>query len=181
MRKVIIILLLLVIVSGCGILENNRFSSYKHYDLINEDIMVHSYVDNENITRKYAIADITTKSSEAIIYGLFYQVDKNDYILLETLEISGNANDAIKFHGNHLYTINTGTNSGNFEYVLDAEKIKKTKLTFEFSSGFLTRSIQNVTGNEIYYYAYTNDETSGNSINVKLKCSLSTYKCELIK
>ena len=72
-----------------------------------------------------------------------------------------------------------GETPGNYEYTLNQEKITKKELIFEFSKGFITRSIKDVNNNEIYYYALINDDSSNNNINVELICSLSTYKCEL--
>lgn len=178
MKRLLLILILGICLCGCNKENKNNFSNFEHYDLSGKDAIYHTYVDN-NVMHKYAIADITPDSYELSVYGLFYQVSDNDYILLDKIESTGIKEDIGKFYENKLYVISMGDTSGNYEYTLNQEKITKEELVFEFSEGFLARSIKDVNKNEIYYKVLTNDENTGSSISVLLRCSLSTYKCEI--
>ena len=177
MRMLFVILILVICLCGCNNENKNNFSNFEHYDLSKKDAIYHTYVNN-NVMNKYAIADITPDSYEMSVCGLFYQVSDNDYVLLDKIESTAVMDDISKFYENKLYVIGMGDTPGNYEYTLNQEKITKKELVFEFSKGFLARSIKNVNKNEIYYKVLTNDEDTSNSISIVLRCSLSTYKCE---
>lgn len=177
MRMLFVILILGICLCGCNNENKNNFSNFEHYDLSKKDAIYHTYADN-NVMNKYAIADITPDSYEMSVYGLFYQVSDNDYVLLDKIESTAIMDDISKFYENKLYVIGMGDTPGNYEYTLNQEKITKKELVFDFSKGFLARSIKDVNKNEIYYKVLTNDEDTSSSISIVLRCSLSTYKCK---
>ena len=179
MKKMIIIFIFTIIICGCTSNNKEKTSDYEIYQLEHKELINHSYIDDENITRRYSLANITQDSSNAVIYGLFYKISEKKYKLMEKIEVSGDERDVFKFYENNLYVINAGAEANNLKYALNGMKFKKKELNFQFSQGFLIRSIQEVKKNEIYYNVYTNDKTTGNNVYVKLKCSLSTYKCEI--
>ncbi|HIS91133.1 MAG TPA: hypothetical protein IAC20_05695 [Candidatus Faecisoma merdavium] len=179
MKKTLLIFVFIIFLCGCNNANENKFSNYEHYDLSGKNLIKYNFVDKNNIMQNYAIADITPDSYEISVYGLFYQVSENDYILLDKIQSNKSKEDIIRFQYNKLYVIGMGETPGNYEYILNQEKITKKELIFEFSKGFIIRSIKDVKDNEIYYYALINEDSSNNNINVELICSLSTYKCEL--
>lgn len=180
MKRALLIFIFLMIFCGCNNNKESSFSNYEHYDLTGKNIIYHSYFDNNNITNRYAIADITPESYESLLYGLFYQISNDDYILIDKIESDQAMEYICKFQEDKLYVLKTGPeDSGNYEYTLNHEKIVKKKLKFEFSRGFIIRNIKDINKDEIYFYALTNDEETDDSIYVDLKCSLSNYKCEL--
>lgn len=181
MKRVLLIFISLIILCGCNDKSKNDFSNYEHYNLNGKDVIYHKYIDNNNLTHRYAIADITPDAYEISQYGLFYQISADDYILIDRIESTEKKENISIFYENKLYVISMGENPGNFEYTLNREKLEKKELNFKFSKGFLTRNIEKVKEDEIYYYALSNDDLTGNSTYIELKCSLSTYKCELNK
>lgn len=179
MKKTLIVFILLLTICGCSNKTENRYDDFEHSNLSGKDIISYTNIDDDGLQHKYAIADITPDSHEIFIYGLFYQISSDDFILLTKIESSIQKEYVTKFYGNKLYVLDQNGDAYNIEYTLDKEKISKKELNFNFYKGFAPYSINDIQENYIYYSAHTNDDSTGSSISVKIKCSLNTYECEL--
>lgn len=179
MKKIVMLLILLLTLSGCNNKNENKYDDFEHHDLSEKDIISYIYIDDDGLQDKYAVADITPKSHEIFVYGLFYQISSDDFILLTKIESSIQKEYATKFYENKLYVLDQSGDTYNIEYTFDKEKITKKELNFKFYKDFVPYSINDIKENSIYYSAHTNDDSTGYSISIKIKCSLDNYKCEL--
>lgn len=170
MKKILLFLIIILGMCGCS---SNKFSNFEHYTLKDKDLMTYTYVDSD-----YAIADISTDGSEMSNYGIFYKINSNDYILIDKIESTQKKENIANFYDDKLYVIASGSSTGLFEYKLQQEKTKKEQLTFNYSKGFLARSIKKVENNNIYYAAYSRDDSNSN-VYITLKCSLKDYNCNI--
>ena len=177
MKKLSIILIIILLFSGC----NNKYDNFEYYDLTNYKKLTFKYVENfeENI---YVLADITPKNYEMKLYGLFYKISDNDYILLDKIENGSLSEQENYFINNKLY-VNACNSSCHFEYTLLKDKTTKKELNFDYSSvGKQIRMYYptKVEDNYIYYYSVMYDSTINLDYWGKeyiLKCSLENYKC----
>ena len=178
MKKILMmVLIILLLFSGCS----NENKEFEHYDLTNYEKLTYKVVGNfeENI---YAIADITPENYEMKIYGLFYKISDNDYILLDKIE-NGSLNEEENYLINNKLYVNSHNASHHYEYTLLKDKTTKKELNFDYSSvGKQIRMYYptKVEDNYIYYYSVMYDSTIDLEYWGKkyiLKCSLEDYKC----
>lgn len=177
-HKVILLLLLflILILSGCS---KNKYSNFEHYDLKNYDTSrKYVYMDNNKILHEYVITDITPKESLEIVNALFYQIEKDDYILLDEIRFCDNPNSYQNnsyayFYNNKLYI--TGCDGGLLlEYTLNGNNIEKIDLLTKFDTNYMLYKIENIDEEYIYYSGKKSISDSLESV----KCSRQTYKCE---
>ena len=73
MKKILVILMIVLFLSGCG----DKYKDYKHYELKGDEAINYTvhYDDGE---ANYAIADVSVLYgvTELKLYGLLYQVEK---------------------------------------------------------------------------------------------------------
>lgn len=105
---------------GCG----DKYKNYKHYKLKDDEAITYT-VHYDDVEANYAIADVSVLYgvTEMKLYGLFYQVAENDYIVLDTFGLQNSLNYSAKFYNDKLYALSTGTNGGNYVYTLNREKL----------------------------------------------------------
>ena len=94
MKKILwLVPVLLIFICGCSNEEETR--DFKHYTLQDNDTTSTLYFytnTNTNQTETYIVTDITPNDSEEIINALFYEVDDNDYIMLDEFSSCSNPN-----------------------------------------------------------------------------------------
>ena len=193
MIKILIVAIIILLLSGCNSKPKDKFSDFEHhnlskeytdFDFNEEKFLFHTYIGEYGSKDNYVIADITPESYETSLYGLFYQVSHDDYILLFKEENSNYLNQAYKFDGNKLYMLESGDSSVFYEYTLDHEKVTKKKIETKYSNYMFFYNIEKITENYIYFNGqiFGKDGEKGNdalySETEKIKCSLSDYKCE---
>lgn len=188
MKKLLLVVVVMFL-CGCGSDVNNDYASYKLYELKSSDIVSYTYNMGYNNNVTYALADIS--EGEGFTTGLFYQVDENDYILLEEIESCGdeNAHESSLynvFNNDKLYTVRCLGASIN-EYTLNGTEVQKKELKFDESKVLETlekdesphylesHKIDRVDVDYIYFEAVIHNGPS----NVKVKCSFKDNKCEL--
>lgn len=173
--KKVFILLVLCALYFCGCTKQDQYDSFKHYDLLDKDTSStnYSFYNDNNKKETYIVTDITPKNSEEIINGLFYEVAKNDYILIDSFSSCNNSADYKSktenyFYDDKLYIIRC---SGGLvsEYNLNGAETSKRDLSSNF--GILNASITDIKDGYIYI--------EGKEKNIK--CSQKTYECIEIK
>ena len=177
MKKILTILIIILLFNGCS----KKYEKFEHYDLTNYEKLTFKYVENfeENI---YVLADITPKNYEMKIYGLFYKISDNDYILLDKIENGSLSEQENYFINNKLY-VNAHYSAHHYEYTLLKDKTIKRELNFDYSSvgkQIMMYYVTKVEDNYIYYYSIMYDSTIDPEYWGKkyiLKCSLEDYKC----
>ncbi len=172
MKKLILTILLccslLILTNGCKKEEDN----YKHYNLLTyKDIIYYNMANSEGWSQNYAIANITPEHSEGFEYGLFYELDDDDYILLEKF----NDKVASALYNNKLYIL---YGYKIYEYNLNREKIDKNKLEFKYYKSISPETLRSIENDYIYFNAITDDDENKHIINIDLKCSLKDLECE---
>ncbi len=173
--KKIFVLLVLCILCFCGCTKQDKYDSFEHYDLLDKDTTStnYSFYNDNNQKETYIVTDITPENSEEIINGLFYKVDDNDYILIDSFSSCNNSADYKSkadnyFYNNKLYIIRC---SGGLvsEYNLNGAETSKRDLSSNF--GILNASITDIKDGYVYITGK----------NKKLKCSQKTYECTEIQ
>ncbi len=167
-----------ILLGGCTKEKDN----FEHYDLKDKELNLYTYYNNSNQKEVYALADITPENYLSTLTGFFYQVDDDDYILLETLE--SNKPDAYKkdfmyqFYNNKLYGIGNGDTPMIFEIELQGTKSKMKELKFQVdgqTNHFLTTSIRKVDNDSI---TISGDIfIDGHDEYKYYDCSLKDYQC----
>ena len=161
--------------TGCG----DKYKDYEHYDLKDKDIKDYTvhFDDGDAI---YAIADITdiAQSAEMQVYGLFYQVSENDYILIDQFSLRNSPEDSVKLYNDELYVLTKGEDGGSYVYKLNKEKFSKKSIQFKATDIVGPTMIEDIKDGEIYLFGMTFDGKS--NISANFKCSLETYECEQI-
>ena len=183
MKKTIIITLFAVIalyLTGC-VKEKDNF---EHYDLKDKDLNLYTYYGENQNKDIYALADITSDSSESFYTGLFYKIKENDYILLETFEsnMEGAYNEKTiyQFYNGNLYGIGQGDTPMIFQVKLKGEESKAESIKFMMNdeeNPFLIREIKSIENNDILMSGYT--YINGNSEYAKINCSLINLTCQI--
>ncbi len=198
MKKINLLLFSIISILLCiGCTKNkteNKFDDFEHFDLKEKSINSYTFeYNNEKDT--YAVADITI--SEYAMNGLFYQTAPNDYILLDDIDSCGDVSDATYKNDRYTYFYQDEVNHENklfidrcvglllIEYTLNNENFEKRLLKFNTSKisdnsleYVMLTSIKKVEHDYIYFYATIHNT---NSIDIPVKCSLSTLECELIE
>lgn len=173
--KKIFVLLALCILCFCGCTKQDKYDSFEHYDLLDKDTTStnYSFYNDNNQKETYIVTDITPENSEEIINGLFYKVEDNDYILIDSFSSCNNSADYKSkednyFYNNKLYIIRC---SGGLvsEYNLNGAETSKRDLSSNF--GILNASITDIKDGYVYITGK----------NKKLKCSQKTYECTEIQ
>ena len=171
--------ILLIFICGCSNEEETR--DFKHYTLQDNDTTSTLYFytnTNTNQTETYIVTDITPNDSEEIINALFYEIDDNDYIMLDEFSSCSNPTDYKNqshnyFSDNKLYI--TRCSGGTVvEYTLDGTNTQKKDLSNIVN-------LQNATVKEVKD-GYVFFEGKDSSRNTKIvKCSQNSYDCETEK
>lgn len=184
MKKLFIIILVLVTVLVGGCSKRDELDEYEHYDLKDKDTSAYySYIDEENNQiYEYIVADISIENAVTdMIHGLFFEVGRDDYILLDKIEVCNGDRESYKyqsytrFYDNKLY-INRCSGAVALEYTLDGRKITKVDMASKLEKPLLLSSIKEIDENYIFYSAkkhYTSEYQT-------LRCSREDYKCEII-
>lgn len=181
-KKILFIFFVIILITGCS--DTNDLSQYEHYDLKENDTSsYYSYIDEDNNKiYEYIITDITPETSELMVQGLFFKVGRDDYILLDKIEIcNDNQNSyadklATRFYDKKLY-INRCFGTKVLEYTLDGEKIIKVDIVSKLEKPLLLTSIKDIDEKYIYYEGkekYTDE-------NQTIRCLRKNYKCEIIE
>lgn len=170
--KIISITLFVFILLLTGCSKKDDYSDYKHYKLVDfEDQKPMLFTFHSNQGDKYNYAVVQKKDEGTSIY-LLYQVNDDKYILLEEMNVPNDKQFTVGYNDNKLYIISDGF----MEYSLEKEKITKKKLKFYIDEEEIGQySISNVENNYIYINAYI----TGYHNITRVKCSLSSYKCEM--
>lgn len=182
MKKYCFVLFLMMFICGCDNDNGNELDNYEHYDLRNQyNLITYSYVDENNHTHLYKIADITPEKSEEIINGLFYKISNDDYILIDKIKSCNSSSEyKIKkynyFYNNKLY-VNRCSGGVVLEYTLSGINIEKKNLLSKFDSKLMLSSIEKVDDDYVYYTGY---ESISGPIHTT-RCSIKNYKCELVE
>lgn len=174
MKKMIICLILLLCISGC---DNNIDKKFAHFDIKNIDSESTKYTyinDSTNQVEKYIVTDTTPKGSEIYMNGLLYEVNDDDYILLDEFESSNSTADykfegINYFSGNKLYIIR-GDGATVLEYTLDGTNTSKKDISSKIK--LQSAEITKIKDGYIYLKGIDADKNEKN-----LKCSQKTYKC----
>ncbi len=181
MKKIFLIFISLIL-CGCSLgVENTKksFDNYEHYNLNDRALIINKVYDEKNSVEDiYVIAYFTPKSDKYSTNGLFYQIAKDDYILLEILGGSSPLSDEVGiFFEGKFYTHTCENNvSGVCEYKFNKEKIDKKEFKFSFPDEDLYySSINSINDEYMYLLAH---EVFGEHNSYILKCSRKTYKCE---
>lgn len=163
-------LLFVLVLTGCD--KKEEYSNYKHYKLSNfedQKPMLITFHSNNGEKYNYVVVE---KKDEGTSLFLLYQVNDDDYILLEEMSSPKDKEFTVGYNDNKLYIISDNFN----EYTLKKEKITKKNLKFFIGEEEIgPASITNVDNNYIYIDAYI----SGYHNITKTRCSLSTNKCEI--
>ena len=177
MKKILVILMIVLFLSGCG----DKYKDYKHYELKGDESINYTvhYDDGE---ANYAIADVSVLYgvTEMKLYGLLYQVEKNDYIILDTFGLRGSLNYSAKFYNDKLYVLTVGSNAGNYVYTLNREKFDKKEFDYNFGRNFYIATIKNIKDNIISFSGYQSG-SSGYTENAEYNCPLAGGNCEITK
>ncbi len=184
--KKFLIILSVIFLCGCSN-KNNLYSDFEHYNLVDKEPKKVYTFYNKQEKNTYVIADITLeKQDEGGIHGLFYNVDLDDYILLDEIELCGDSTPELAtsdkytyFYENKLYTLRCLGNS-LIEYDLENHKFEKKELKFSYneSEDLDIKYIEKVDDNNIYYIATIHNNYNGELL---VKCSLHNYICEKVK
>ena len=185
MKKIIIAIMfcmtLLFIITGCG-KEEDKF---EHYSLKDKDINSYIYYSEERGKEEYVLADITPSPYESFLTGLFYKVDVDDYILLETLEFnqkdSYKKNNVYQFYDNKLYGVGNGNTPMIFEIEFKGKDSKIKNIEFNCDgkiNPFLITSIIEIKNDNILYSGYGSE--NGHTVSIKINCSLLDNECTTI-
>lgn len=181
MRKTIIILLMCLVLCGCRkhIDEEDKYTEYERYskEEINEnDDSIRYIFKNDKNQNMYVVANITLKNSERNLYGLFYKINEDEYILLKAFDSNNSIFYFYQDFNNNLNKLYAILNDKFLELELDKEKIKTKELNFDMSSIFQDTSIygiKDVTPEFVYFLADRSYST------ITVKCSLDSLICEL--
>lgn len=177
MKRVLFILFILFLTCGCD--NKNKWDDYEHYNLNDKNPIIYSYYDEySNI---YAVADITPENYEIGLLGFFYQVDKNDYILIDSIEYNRLPLDLIaKFYDDKLYVIGSTGDSGFYSYELQHENLNKKEVSFESRKKFTPIEINKIEKGKLYLRAWTSDDDGKMAVvSANVECQISNYKCEI--
>lgn len=171
MKRVIIVLVILLLITGCG-----KKSEEEHYDLKGKDLNSYSYINSNGSADVYALCDMTIDEALSIITGLFYKVGEDDYVLLDTFEFNQkdayNSSNVYVFSSNKLYGIGNGGTPNSFVYNLEGRNSRMSKIIFSFDNEEVIPSgIKKVTDKEIEISTYSDDN--------RYVCDLKNYKCEV--
>lgn len=182
MRKILLICLLslCLLLTGCS----KEKDIYEHYDLIDKDLNIYNYYDEKYGMQTYALADITPENYESVLTGFFYEVKNNDYVLLETLELSTNNaynNDNMyQFYNNKLYGVGNGNTPMMFEIELKGKNSAIKEINFKMNDRAVgPTSIKNIENDIITVFAYSSSESQAIVTNY-FDCSLKTYQCDIV-
>lgn len=180
MKKVFLFFLIICV---CGCSNKNEMSGFKHYQLSNfeNDSVKYSYYNEKtHHMDEYIIADITPKDSLLNISGLFYQVDDDDYILLDKFE-DGNSNYIFEeynyFSEEKLYVIR-GHGATIYEYNLNGPNTQKKDLSSKIKIKLYDATVEKVDNG--YIFLEGQDGFSSND-QKHIKCSQKTYDCKIIQ
>lgn len=177
MKIIVILVVLMTLVTGC-----KKGDEYEHYDLKDKNPYTYTIADKEGYPQIYALADITPNQYETKIVGLFYNVSKDDYILLdkyETTTDTGNLdnNSIFKFYEDKLYIAHTMNDQSFSIITFDREKMTRTSVKFTRENGddLYIEAIQSIEKDEIQIYTtiFKNEHNVGAEFN----CSLTDYTC----
>lgn len=157
--------------------DKDEYEGYEHYNLNNlerEPNYYTLYSEERNNLELYAYGDISKEKNYLMmsLYGLFYNVAKDDYILLDTMDPGIQTG---VFKDDKLY-VTGGELNKIYEYTLNGVKTSKKELKFNYIKNFVPRGIK-VDDENIYLYAETSGETTAIGY-IDLKCSLVNYNCE---
>lgn len=180
MRKRLIIcsLMIVILLIAIGCSNKNKWDGYQHYSLNDKEPILYSYYDE--YTNVYAVADITPENYEVGVLGIFYQIEKNDYILIDSIECNKNIDLIAKFYDDKLYVIGAVGNSGFYTYELHHENLKKEEVSFESRKKFTPIEIDKIEKGKIYLRAWTSDDEGKMAVvSANVECQLSNYKCEI--
>lgn len=195
MKKIIILSIILfsclILFEGCR-KQNNEYDNYEYYDLNDNEINTYTfYHDDGNYT--YAVADITKSNDESGTNGIFYKIQDNKYILLDTILTCENASN-IHLYKEYTYFyqdneendklyINRCLGKYLIEYTFDKENIKSNELKFDLpkvSENSLEyveiNTIEKVDRDYIYFKV---DIANTYQRDIMMKCSLTNKKCEI--
>lgn len=107
MKKLMLICIMLLLLTGCEL--NSDYENFEHYDLKDKEVQYYECLDDDHIKRTYAVADITPENYESKLRGLFYQVDNDDYILLDKIDLyyydEGHSSAYNAMYDNKLYVL----------------------------------------------------------------------------
>ncbi len=154
MNSIMLLLFTTLILCGCSLgVENIKksFDNYEHYNLNDRDLVIYKiYDEKNNVEDIYAIADFAPNENKNHVDGLFYQIAKDDYILLDEIYNLSSKEKIVKFYENKLYVLEHGVIN---EYKFDKEKIDKRELKLLLpNSQFIFELIDDVRDGYIYIY-----------------------------
>ena len=187
--KVLIIICICTILCGCK--KEDKYKDYEHYDLTNQEKITFNYMEEDGILQEYVFSEIPNSvTTMEYPLGIFYKLNANDYILLNSTFSNSNPSPIFK-DGNHQYTyfynnkvyIRTTTIGLDLtEFTLNKDKIEKREISFDISnittaSHISCSNIKEVDENRINFNGCYYFEDSP-KYNISLECSLETYKCE---
>ncbi len=168
-------------------LEADEYANFKHYKT--RDFI--KIVGNGG----YAVASLPPAGELGSETVLLYQIDRDDFILLEELsfrEMLYNE-EHMRYYKDKLYIFDS-TISMIYEFTLDGVNTRRKDLIFDMSDIFKAEvimydlySIEKIESNYIYFrgsvrgYNDKGNKPAGHTDVINMKCSLIDYKCSEIK
>ena len=195
MKRKFISLLLILLLCGCSD-KSNRYENYQHYDIKKfKEINSHTFY-SEKGEETYIVADISPEIAEGRDNAIFYKIGDNDYILLDEFSVNSYYSDLTnpekytyfdydKYSGEKRLFIVRNSGATLWEYKFNEEKYEKidlmhrldnTSISSNPQNYVLYSSIEKVDSDNIYYRGSIHNT---DQVGLLVKCSLSTYKCEV--
>ena len=147
MKKILVVLFICLLLCSCDKKED-KYADFEHYKLedfnkyVSYDFIGGGY--NEKDT--YVVADITPSKSEqnsCITEGVFYQIDKDNYIILKEISRLVECDYIDTYSSSNTYFFQDSKNNQNkiyllrngslFEYISNKEIVSYKKITFDTS------------------------------------------------
>lgn len=143
MRKVLVLFFLILVVSGCDN-DKNKYENFEHYDLKNFRIINSNTFYSDKGSEIYVVADMSPEQAEGRENGIFYQINPNDYILLDIINVSDyyehlENNDSYTYFydnkkkGEKQLFIIRNLGSIRLKYNLNGENYEKITLNFDMT------------------------------------------------
>lgn len=195
-QKITIILMSLFILCGCEF-NKSEYSNYEHYNLSDYPHKEFLYTRDDTgpwydiQTEKYAIAVLNKNGFKE---GIFYEVEDQDYILLDRFDGSPDEYDIEYYTQLYKDKIYIVRGLSMYEFTLDKENTKRRDLQFDYSNILDNYKPYKEVNCSDYVFGFRIDNIDDDYIyfrNVQIrcvdnlifhiKCSLTDLKCEEVK